>query len=62
MDGVETARVVAADGLSNRETVDALGMSENTAKFHLSSIYEKLDAENRTDAVLAGIRLGVVAV
>lgn len=51
-----------ADGLSNREIADVLGMSENTVKFHLSSIYEKLDAENRTDAVLAGIRRGVVTV
>lgn len=51
-----------ADGLSNREIADVLGMSENTVKFHLSSIYEKLDADNRTDAVLAGIRRGVVTV
>ena len=51
-----------ADGFSNREIADVLGMSENTVKFHLSSIYEKLDADNRTDAVLAGIRRGVVTV
>lgn len=51
-----------ADGFSNREIADVLGMSENTVKFHLSSIYEKLDADNRTDAVLAGIRCGVVTV
>ncbi|MFP4510535.1 MAG: helix-turn-helix domain-containing protein [Spirochaetaceae bacterium] len=51
-----------ADGFSNREIANVLGMSENTVKFHLSSIYEKLDADNRTDAVLAGIRLGFVVV
>ena len=51
-----------ADGLSNREIADVLGMSGNTVKFHLSSIYEKLDADNRTDAVRAGIRLGIVPV
>jgi DNA-binding CsgD family transcriptional regulator len=38
-----------------------LGISEHTVKFHVSSIYAKLNVTNRTEAVREGLRGGWVA-
>ena len=43
-------RLVAA-GKSNKEIAAALRITERTAKFHLSAIFNKLGAENRAQAV-----------
>ena len=47
-----------AGGLLNKEIAAMLGISENTVKYHITSIFGKLGVSNRTEAVLAGIRLG----
>ena len=52
---------VLAQGLSNRSIAARLAISEHTVKFHVSSIFAKLGAENRTDAVRRGVRLGLIA-
>ena len=39
-------------GAQNKEIADRLDISENTAKVHLRGIMKKLDAKNRTEAVL----------
>jgi DNA-binding NarL/FixJ family response regulator len=52
---------VLAQGLSNRAIAARLAISEHTVKFHVSSIFAKLGAENRTDAVRRGVRLGLIA-
>ena len=49
-------------GLSNREIARRLGISVHTAKFHLSTIYSKLDVTNRAEAVSKGVRRGLIAV
>jgi two-component system, NarL family, nitrate/nitrite response regulator NarL len=49
-----------AQGLSNRAIADRLGISEHTAKFHVTAILGKLAAESRTDAVVRAARLGLV--
>jgi DNA-binding CsgD family transcriptional regulator len=38
----------------------ALGISVHTAKFHVGSLLDKLDAIGRTDAVAQAARLGVI--
>jgi DNA-binding NarL/FixJ family response regulator len=43
----EIAKLVA-DGYSNREAADALGLSEGTVKNHVSSILDKLGLRQRT--------------
>ena len=50
-----------AKGLANKQIAMALGISEHTVKFHVSSIYTKLNVTNRTEAVRAGLRGGWVA-
>lgn len=49
-----------AQGLTNKEIAAALRISEHTVKFHVSSIYGKLGASNRTEAVRKGARRGWV--
>lgn len=49
-----------AEGLSNSAIASRLSISEHTVKFHVSSICGKLGAENRTDAVRRGVRLGII--
>lgn len=49
------------EGLSNKSIAARLGITEHTVKFHVSAIFGKLGAENRTDAVRRGVRLGLIA-
>ena len=49
-----------AEGLSNREIGDRLGISPDTAKFHVGRVIDKLDATGRTDAVAHAARLGII--
>lgn len=51
-----------ADGLSNRDIAKALAISEHTVKFHLASIFGKLGASTRTEAVHRGLRHGVIEI
>ncbi len=50
-----------AKGLANKQIAVALGISEHTVKFHVSSIYTKLNVTNRTEAVRTGLRGGWIA-
>jgi DNA-binding NarL/FixJ family response regulator len=50
-----------AKGLANKQIAVALGISEHTVKFHVSSIYTKLGVTNRTEAVREGLRGGWIA-
>jgi DNA-binding CsgD family transcriptional regulator len=49
-----------AEGASNKMIARALGISVHTAKFHVGSVIDKLDATGRTDAVAQAARLGVI--
>jgi DNA-binding NarL/FixJ family response regulator len=41
---------LAARGMTNSQIAQQLGVSENTIKFHLQNIYQKLHVNNRTEA------------
>ena len=49
-----------AEGASNKAIALRLGISVHTAKFHVGSLLDKLDAVGRTDAVAHAARLGVI--
>jgi DNA-binding NarL/FixJ family response regulator len=48
-------------GLSNKLIARDLNISEHTAKFHVSSIYTKLGASSRSEAVSLGARHGLIS-
>jgi len=49
-----------AEGLPNKAIADRLHISDQTVKFHVSSISGKLGAANRTDAVRRAVRRGLI--
>lgn len=49
-----------AQGMQNKDIASELGMLEGTVKVHVKSILQKLGVNNRTHAVVTGIRLGLV--
>ncbi|RQS62952.1 DNA-binding response regulator [Burkholderia sp. Bp8963] len=51
-----------AEGLGNKEIARHLDISDNTVKFHLSAIFGKLGASSRTEAVMQGMRHGLIMV
>jgi DNA-binding NarL/FixJ family response regulator len=49
-----------ARGASNKVIARELEISVHTAKFHVASVLAKLGARNRSDAVVLGIRRGLI--
>jgi DNA-binding NarL/FixJ family response regulator len=55
----EVLRLVA-DGLPTKQIANALSISERTVKFHVNSIFHKLGAENRAQAVALAAQRGLL--
>ncbi|OGA12933.1 MAG: hypothetical protein A3D95_00520 [Betaproteobacteria bacterium RIFCSPHIGHO2_12_FULL_69_13] len=48
------------EGYTNKEIANALDITERTAKAHVAAIFEALGADNRTQAVVAAQRMGLI--
>jgi DNA-binding NarL/FixJ family response regulator len=64
-DGIVSAREeevlqLVADGFGTTEIAERMFISQKTVKNHLASIYDKLNARDRTQAVLTAVRMGIV--
>jgi DNA-binding NarL/FixJ family response regulator len=53
---------LVAKGWTNRGIVKELGISERTVAFHVEQLLSKLNARNRTEAVVEAIRCGWLGV
>jgi NarL family two-component system response regulator YdfI len=49
-----------AEGQGNKAIAWSLNISEHTVKFHVASIFSKLNVTTRTEAVTVGVRLGLI--
>jgi DNA-binding NarL/FixJ family response regulator len=49
-----------AMGLANKEIAQALSISEETVKSHVGSVLGKLQVENRSQAIVQGLKRGLV--
>ena len=56
---IEVLRLLA-EGLANKNIAWKLNISEHTVKFHIASIFTKLNVSSRAEAVAIGIRQGVI--
>lgn len=56
---IEVLQLIA-DGVPTERVAQRLYISAKTVKNHLANIYEKMDTRDRTQAVLQGLKLGIV--
>ena len=56
---IEILKLVAS-GKSNQAIADQLSISENTVKYHLKNILQKLGVSNRTEAVTIAMQRGLL--
>jgi DNA-binding NarL/FixJ family response regulator len=53
---------VAAKGISNKDIALKLGLSVRTVKAYLADIFLKLNVASRTEAVIIGLRRGIISI
>jgi DNA-binding NarL/FixJ family response regulator len=51
-----------SDGLSNKAVARRLGISPHTVKFHIESLFKKLGAASRAEAVAKGLKRQIVEI
>jgi DNA-binding NarL/FixJ family response regulator len=56
---IDILRLVA-QGNRNRDVAEALSITEDTVKVHVKHVMEKLGATDRTDAVVIGLKRGII--
>jgi DNA-binding NarL/FixJ family response regulator len=49
-----------AQGQRNREIADELGLAEPTVKIHVNNLLRKLQAKDRTEAAMIGLKRGII--
>jgi DNA-binding NarL/FixJ family response regulator len=50
------------DGYRNKQIADQLSISENTVNFHIKNLVDKLQANDRTHAVMIALRRGLLQI
>ena len=58
---LEVVRLIC-DGYRNKQIADHLAISENTVKSHIKNLVDKLQANDRTHAVIIALRRGVLQI
>lgn len=58
---IEVLQLIAK-GAANKEIADALCISSSTVKTHIASIFQKLGANDRTEAVTQAIKRGIIKI
>ena len=58
---IEVLRLMAK-GDANKEIAAQLHITDSTVKTHISSIFQKLNAKDRTEAAMIAIRLGIIKI
>lgn len=53
---------LVAEGETNGEIAERLAVSENTVKFHMKNILQKLQASNRAEVVAYALRSGLIPI
>jgi two-component system, NarL family, response regulator LiaR len=53
---------LVAKGMSNRDIAIKLGLSLRTVKGHLTDLFSKLNVASRTEAVIVGLRKGILTI
>lgn len=56
---IEVLRLIA-EGLGNKQIAARLSISEHTVKFHVGSVFAKIRASTRAEAVMIGARRGLI--
>lgn len=51
---------LVAEGYSNKALAQKFSISENTVKYHIKKIFQKLGVQNRTEAVAFAMRAGLI--
>ena len=49
-----------AQGDSNKQIAYKLGISQRTVCFHMTNCFIKIDAINRTDAIIKAVNYGLI--
>jgi len=52
---------LTAKGFTNKAIGKQLGISDRTVQNHLANIFQKLNAESRTEAVMRAVSLGLIS-
>jgi DNA-binding NarL/FixJ family response regulator len=58
---IEVLKLVAK-GNANKEIAAELNITDSTVKTHVSSIFQKLNAKDRTDAVMQAVKRGIIKI
>jgi DNA-binding NarL/FixJ family response regulator len=52
--------ILTGKGFTNKAIAAQLGISDRTVQNHLANIFQKLNAESRTEAVMRAVSLGII--